>query len=175
MVSSTKRGRDTVYQAESLNIIHDPPIGKIPAYFCSIWVNFNCLFTSLINIYAGLKAYFYIFIHVHLPGGRLLGVTVIRNCHENLLDACYKTGVQNQNLIRWHINNNYNNNNNQPHFPQGIIASISSRCAHVPPSLPALANSQHKHFLSLMANSRGWEHLSCQMPRYGNELTAQWV
>ena len=49
MVSLTKRGRDTVYQAESPNMIHDPQIGKISVYF---FLNLNCLFTSLINILA---------------------------------------------------------------------------------------------------------------------------
>ena len=53
MVSLTKRGRDTVYQAESPNMIHDPQIGKVSVYF----FNLNCLFTSLINILA--KPIFY--------------------------------------------------------------------------------------------------------------------
>ena len=57
------------------------------------------------------------------------------------------------------------------YFPQGIIASVSCS-SPLPPPTPTLLSSQHKHFLSLMANSQGRGHLSRQMPSDRDEKRA---
>ena len=82
---------------------------------------------------------------------------------KSFLEACYKTGAQNQDLIGWHINNNYNKKqltNPTVHFPQGIYCISQLQVTH-------------NHFLSLMANSEGRGHLSCQMPHDGDEKKGQ--
>ena len=51
-------------------------------------------------------------------------------------------------------------------------ASVNSSCAHPPP--PPRANPRAlAFFFSRMANSRGWGHFSCQMPRRVDEGRGQ--